>query len=106
MTSDATPIDTHQAKRVRARILRSLYLRFQSYPNAPVELDFLAEECQTDAQTLNWNIVYLAKAGYVDLDKSIDCPPYVSCSVSLTAAGIDLIEDEAAWRQRFDLPTS
>ena len=104
MDHQSDPNDPHNAKRVRACLLKTLYTRFQAHPYAPVELALLAEKCQIDAQTLNWNIVYLEKAGYVELDKSNDCPPYVSCTVSVTATGIDLVEDEHAWRQRFDPP--
>jgi hypothetical protein len=104
MVSPGTPNAAHEAKRIRARLLELLYARFQAYPYASVEVAFLAEQSHIDAQTLNWNIVYLEKAGYVELDRLTDCPPYVSCSATITAAGIDLVEDEDAWRRRFDLP--
>jgi hypothetical protein len=61
----------------------------------------LAEACDIDSQDLNWNMVYLEKCGYVELGKSIQTPPYIACSVTITAAGIDLVEDEAAFNLRF-----
>ena len=57
-----------------------------------MELRVLEETCPSDVGTLNWNLVYLDKCGYVELDKSQDCPPYISCTVCITAQGIDLVE--------------
>ncbi|MBW2412353.1 MAG: hypothetical protein JRF72_21345 [Deltaproteobacteria bacterium] len=86
--------------RLRQCILESLYEIFKEYPYAPVELRQLEERCRTDAKTLNWNIVYLEKCGFVELGKSIECPPYIASSAALTAKGIDLIEDEAEFEKR------
>ncbi len=54
-------------------------------------------------KTLNWNIVYLEKCGYVELGKSDDGAPYIAPFVSLTAAGIDLVEDQVGFNNRFPL---
>ncbi len=85
-------------------ILTHLYTWFQEVPLAPVELGRLAEACDADAQALNWNLIYMEKKGWVTLSHDSSCPPFVACSVELTAAGIDLIEDPAAFRRQFDLP--
>jgi len=78
---------------LRRNILKYLYSLFKKYPYSSIELGEIAEFCQTSAEELNWNIVYLEKHGWVELAKSIPCPPYVACSAGLTASGIDLIEN-------------
>ncbi len=78
---------------LRRNILKYLLSSlFKKYPYSSIELGEIAEFCQTSAEELNWNIVYLEKHGWVELAKSIPCPPYVACSAGLTASGIDLIE--------------
>ena len=54
-----------------------------------------------NSRELNWNIVYLEKCGYVELGKSIDAPPYIASSATITAQGIDLVEDENGFNRRF-----
>jgi hypothetical protein len=89
--------------RLRRSILEALYRRFQEYPYAMVELPEIEEKCNTDTKVLNWNIVYLEKCGYVELSRSHDCAPYIALSAAITAAGIDLIEDENRFKKRFSL---
>jgi len=86
---------------LRRCILQTLYALFKQHPYAQVELAQLLEDCRTDTETLNWNMVYLEKSGFVELSKSIDTPPYIACSASITAAGIDLIEDVDEFGNRF-----
>ena len=86
---------------LRRCILQTLYALFKKHPYAQVELPQLLEACQIDTETLNWNMVYLEKSGFVELSKSIDTPPYIACSASITAAGIDLIENEDEFDNRF-----
>jgi hypothetical protein len=83
---------------LRRAIMERLYELFRQVPYASIELRQLAEDCSSEAEELNWNLVYLEKKGYIELSKSVDCPPYVACSVTLSADGIDLIED----RDRFE----
>jgi hypothetical protein len=85
--------------RLRRCILEGLYEIFKEYPYATVELKQIEEACQTDAKALNWNLVYLEKCGFVELGKSIECPPYIASSATLTAKGIDLIEDQAEFNR-------
>jgi hypothetical protein len=73
-------------------MLERLYAWFREYPLAPMELRQLADLCSTDAPTLNWNIIYLEKKGWVELIHATDCPPFIACAASLTGAGIDLVE--------------
>ena len=87
--------------RLRQCILKTLYEMFIEYPYATAELRYIEERCQTDSKELNWNMVYLEKCGYVELGKSIECPPYIASSATLTAKGIDLIEDETEFKRRF-----
>ena len=87
--------------RLRRRILTILYDFFQDVPYGAMELRQIQESCQTTAQLLNWNMVYLEKCGYVELDRSPDCPPFIACSVSISAHGIDLVEDRNRLNSRF-----
>jgi len=87
--------------RLRRCILQTLYALFKKHPYAQVELAQLLETCQIDTETLNWNMVYLEKSGFVELSKAVDMPPFIACSVSITAAGIDLIENEDEFDNRF-----
>lgn len=86
---------------LRRCILETLYEIFKEYPYAEVEPEQIIELCRTDTKELNWNLVYLEKCGYVELGKSLDSIPFIACSAALTAEGIDLIEDEEAFNQRF-----
>lgn len=86
---------------LRRRILEYLYGLFKKYPYAAIELGEIAESCQTTAEELNWNVVYLEKCGWVELAKSIPSPPYVACAVALTASGIDLLENTEELNRRF-----
>jgi len=86
---------------LRRCILTFLYETFKEFPYAAIELREVETQCRTDTRTLNWNMVYLEKCGYVDLGKSIDAPPYIACSVAISAAGIDLVEDKADFEKRF-----
>lgn len=86
---------------LRHNILKMLYTLFREYPHAQVEPREIEASCKTDTKDLNWNLVYLEKCGYVELGKSSDCHPYVACSASITAEGIDLVEDENAFLKRF-----
>ena len=81
--------------------MKTLYALFKEYPYASIELRQIEEDCHTDSKDLNWNIVYLEKCGFVELGKAIECPPYIASSATLTAKGIDLIEDQTAFKQLF-----
>ena len=87
--------------RLRDCILSFLYEMFKVHPFASIDVREIEEHCGVSYQELNWNLVYLEKCGYVELGKSIDFPPYVAASVTITAAGIDLTEDPAAFQKRF-----
>lgn len=86
---------------LRRCILRQLYAWFQQVPLAPVELQRIAQACNSSDQDLNWNILYLEKKGWVELSHDVNCPPYVSCTAELTGAGIDLVEDPDAFERQF-----
>ena len=68
-----------------------------------VELREIEEGCDTDPKSLNWNLVYLEKCGYLELGRAYNCSPYIAPFASLTASGIDLVEDINAFNQRFPL---
>lgn len=89
---------------LRRRILTVLYDTFREAPYAPVEPAGLEARCGADTRTMNWNLVYLEKCGYVELGKSADALPYVAYSVGITAGGIDLVEDPEAFEKRFPTP--
>jgi len=86
---------------LRRCILKRLYEIFKEYPYAVIEPRQIEEDCQTNSKELNWNLVYLEKCGYVELGQSIEAPPYIACSASITAEGIDLVEDEDEFYRRF-----
>ena len=86
---------------LRRRILDKLYTDFRQYPYAQIELREIEQSCDTNTKELNWNIVYLEMCGYVKLGKSTDCFPFVACSASITAEGIDLIENKKEFNNRF-----
>jgi len=96
---------THEAPTdpilLRRCILIHLYDMFREYPYASIELSYLQEVCPGKVKDLNWNLVYLEKKGLVELDKSVDCPPYISCTVTLSVGGIDLIEDQAKFNRQY-----
>lgn len=81
--------------------MKTLYEMFKEYPYAQMEPGQIMELCRTDAKELNWNLVYLEKCGYLELGRSFDNPPFIACSVALTAHGIDLVENEDEYGLRF-----
>jgi len=89
--------------RLRRCILETLYALFREFPYAQIELRQLQDTCETERKDLNWNIVYLEKCGYVELSKSDESLPYVATSATITAAGIDLIEDKERLAKKFPL---
>ena len=93
--------DKQQWFRLRRGIIELLYAHFMEFPYAPLEMEMLVEHCQVDAKSLNWNIVYLEKCGFVELGKSIETPPFVACTASITEKGIDLIEDAEKLNRKF-----
>jgi len=101
MSSERLNESANSHFRLRSCILKRLYEIFKEYPYAQVESAALMEFCRTDAKDLNWNLVYLEKCGYLELGRSYDSPPFIACSVALTAQGIDLIENEEAFNLRF-----
>ena len=101
MTERGTSNINQDHIRLRRCIMKRLYALFQDYPYAAIELSQIAEECCTNTRELNWNMVYLEKCGYVELGKSVECPPYIASSAAITADGIDLVEDENGFNRRF-----
>ena len=101
MSKDLSENRIAEYLRLRRRILSLLYAFFQEFPYGSMEPRQIKEACGTTAGLLNWNLVYLEKSGYVALDRSPDCPPYVACSASITAEGVDLVEDLARFNKRF-----
>ena len=101
MAGKKATTETPSYIRLRRCILETLYEIFKRVPYAAVELRQIEEDCHTSTSEVNWNLVYLEKCGFVELGKSIECPPYVASSVSLTAHGIDLVEDEIEFKRRF-----
>lgn len=87
--------------RLRKCLLLTLYERFKQFPYAVVEPQQLEADCRTTAGELNWNLVYMEKSGWVELGKSIECPPYIATSVALSASGIELVENESEFGRRF-----
>lgn len=93
--------DLNTAYGLRSCVMRHLYEWFKQYPLASIELRQLCEVCDADAGQLNWNLAYLQKKGWIDLDLSIDCPPFIACTAQISAEGVDLIEDAAAFEAQF-----
>lgn len=91
-------------QKLRKCILTLLYTSFQEHPYALLMPEELEHTCKTDSQTLNWNLVYLEKCGYLELGKSIENPPYITSSIGISAAGIDLVEDQSQLEDRFSTP--
>ena len=77
---------------LRTCILDAMYAYFREYPYASIELESLSGTCNAPAEELNWNLVYLEKSGYIELDRVSECKPFISCLATLTAKGIDFIE--------------
>ena len=101
---DQTPptySDVEKAKQLRKKLLLSLYRFFTEMPYAEIELSHLAELCCEQPADLNWNMVYLEKRGLIELGHSTDCPPYVSCTACITAAGVDLVETPGGLDEKF-----
>ena len=98
-SSDAN--DIAAVRRLRRCMLMNLNAVFKQYPYAAVELRQIEEDCRSTPQAVNWNMVYLEKCGYIELGTSVEAPPYVASTATLTAAGIDLIEDGEAFDRRF-----
>jgi hypothetical protein len=96
-------MDMDRHFRLRKQILSLLYEAFRQLPHASMELPSIEQACETSSQDLNWNIVYLEKCGYVELSKSTDAFPYVANSVSLTAMGIDLVENQEKFHRKFPI---
>ncbi|MCG6893072.1 MAG: hypothetical protein LJE65_05655 [Desulfobacteraceae bacterium] len=90
---------------LRACILDRLYRFFREFPYGAMELEPLQDHCGTDAETLNWNLVYLEMCGYVELGRGVEAWPYVACSAAITATGIELVEDSRRFRARFGSPS-
>ncbi|RLC31152.1 MAG: hypothetical protein DRH32_04660 [Deltaproteobacteria bacterium] len=88
---------------LRYRIMTTLYDAFKKYPDASMDIRELEEQCATNPETLNWNLAYLEKCGYLELGRMEDFPPYIAAVVSITARGIDLVEDEKALKTRFNI---
>jgi hypothetical protein len=99
-----TTEDRDRINRLRRCILGRLYQLFQEVPYASMEVEDFISGCGTTAEGLNWNLVYLEKAGFIQLGKSYPPPPFVASAVAITAAGIDLVEDGAELERR--LPVS
>jgi hypothetical protein len=89
--------------RLRRCILEMLFAHFMEYPYAPLEMEAIAEHCAAEAKLMNWNIVYLEKCGFVELGTSIEAPPFAACSASITASGVDLVEDDEQFNNRFPM---
>lgn len=87
--------------RLRRCILETRYGIFQKYPYAVVELPQIENDCGTNTEALNWNRVYLEKCGHIERGKSVQSPPHIASLVSLTADGIDLVENIEAFDRRF-----
>ena len=101
MSADTFSQEIRSCLKLRTGILKMLYEKFREFPYAQIELSEISEICQAGAKDLNWNIVYLEKCGYVELGRSTDSYPYVGCSAAITAGGIDLVENQAAFSKRF-----
>lgn len=87
------PAAIQKARQLRQKILEHLYACFQTHPLAPIELRQLAETCMASPLEINWNVIYLEKKGWIQLNFSSECQPFVACSVELTGTGIDLVEN-------------
>ena len=86
--------------RLRRKILLRLYEHFKRMPLSPLESGELARDCETTPREINWNVAYLEMSGYVGLHKYSGGSGY---AVSITATGIDLMENRFALKKRFAL---
>lgn len=93
--------ELQEAFALRRCIIEHLYTWFKAHPLAPVELRQLSESCGAPAKEINWNLVYLEKKGWIALDLSGDCPPFVACCAELTGAGVDLAENPESMGKEF-----
>ena len=94
-------MDISDAFRLRRCLLTVLYDSFRAMPYLQVEPEHLRLVCQVPVTQLNWNLVYLEKCGYVELSKTYAPADHVASSVSITVAGIDLVENEPEFEKRF-----
>ncbi|MDF1590880.1 MAG: hypothetical protein P1P89_05135 [Desulfobacterales bacterium] len=101
MSAKKETADRSDHFRLRGCILKMLYGMFREHPYAQAEPGQIMELCRTDVKELNWNLVYLEKCGYLELGRSFESPPFIACSVALTAQGIDLVENEDEYGLRF-----
>lgn len=106
MSEKAAAIEQTRVLSLRRCLLTTLYHFFKAHPYANLELLQLSETCQSPAEDLNWNMVYLERCGLVTLIGPNDCPPFVACAACITVAGIDLIEDQTAFDQKFSITSS
>ena len=88
---------------VRRKIMALLYDRFRAFPYAFTEFEAIEEVCNASGQEVNWNLVYLEKSGYLELNKTADSFPLVATGAALTAKGIDLVENRTEFDRRFPL---
>lgn len=88
---------------LRRQILTTLYEHFREFPYAPLDIQILSDACGTVHTELNWNLVYLEKSGLVELGTLEAAPPFIACSVVISASGIDLIENDGAFQQKFPM---
>ena len=86
---------------VRRKIMVLLYDRFREFPYAFTELELIEASCAVSRREVNWNLVYLEKSGYIELNKSPESYPHVASGAALTAKGIDLVENPAEFDRRF-----
>ena len=101
MVQHSTNIEKSRIINLRRCILETLYQFFRSHPYANLELLQLSENCGASTEEFNWNIVYLERSGFVELVAPNDCPPFVACAACISVAGIDLIENEIAFNEKF-----
>jgi hypothetical protein len=88
---------------VRRKIMVLLYDRFRELPYAFTELELIEEFCGASRREVNWNLVYLEKSGYLELNKTPDSYPHVASGAALTAKGIDLVENPAEFDRKFPM---
>jgi hypothetical protein len=88
---------------VRRKIMALLYDRFRAFPYAFTELETIEEVCNASVREVNWNLVYLEKSGYLELNKTADSFPLVATGAALTAKGVDLVENRTEFERAFPL---
>lgn len=94
-------MDVSEAFRLRRCLLTTLYDSFRTLPYLQMEPEELRRACQVPLAQLNWNLVYLEKCGYVELSKTYASADHVASAVSITAEGIDLVENPSELTKRF-----